>query len=239
MLDTTQMDMVGRIGHEVGNAVTIIKCSLNIMKNKTPDLGNTSFFSIALDEVDYMEKLMKDIMEYRNVSRLNLEKTDIVDFTKECVEMGAKINKDCGNENNFNENNLNVIKTNVISLESGMCVMLDKIKYKEMIVNLIKNSIEAINIADRKEGKIEVRIKKVNVSSQNDYVKIEIEDNGCGIKENHILDIFEPMVTYKQGGTGLGLAIAKEVVEAHGGKIKVISTENVGTTFVIKLPIEN
>lgn len=229
MIDTSQMDMVGRIGHEVGNAVTVIKCSLNIMKNKTPELEKTAFFSIALDEVDYMEKLMKDIMDYKNSTRINLQCENISLFTKECVDNIIKIQEHLGKK----------VKINLTSDNWNQYVMIDKIKYKEIILNLVKNSIEAIALSSNQDGFINIRINRSGEREDINGIKIEIEDNGCGINEKNIDNIFNPMVTYKQGGTGLGLAIVKEIVEAHRGKIKVISTENVGTTFVINLPIEN
>ena len=73
--------------------------------------------------------------------------------------------------------------------------------------------------------------------SDDKYVYICVRDTGCGITEKQLPTIFEPFVTYKQNGSGLGLAICEKIIKAHGGIISVDSAVNVGTTFLISLPI--
>ena len=97
-----------------------------------------------------------------------------------------------------------------------------------MLENLIQNSINAAK---------DDFIIKINTSHSISNILIEIIDNGFGIEQNDIKEIFKPYFTKSQGGTGLGLAIVKRIIENHGGTIDVDSQVNVGTSFNISFPI--
>ncbi len=82
----------------------------------------------------------------------------------------------------------------------------------------------------------------VEVKQKKDFVEIEVSDTGIGIASEHLLEIFHEFYrapnakSYKVEGTGLGLAIVKEIVEAHGGNLKVKSELGEGSTFTVSLP---
>ena len=111
-------------------------------------------------------------------------------------------------------------------------VKADKFRIRQVLVNLITNSI--------KYGK-ENGTTFIELNYLNDDVVIEISDNGDGIDEKHLPRIFERFYridkgrSREQGGTGLGLAIVKHIIEAHGKSIKVESREGKGTKFTFSL----
>ena len=74
-------------------------------------------------------------------------------------------------------------------------------------------------------------------SGQTFSVCVKISDNGCGIPQEHLEDIFEPFTTYKTGGTGLGLAIASRITRAHKGSLTVTSSPDDLTVFTLSLPV--
>ncbi|MDX1532988.1 MAG: HAMP domain-containing sensor histidine kinase, partial [Nitrosopumilaceae archaeon] len=94
--------------------------------------------------------------------------------------------------------------------------------------NLIQNAIQAIGT---KNGKI-----FIDFSEDEDWSIVKIVDDGPGIPEKIMNDIFEPLYTTKQEGTGLGLVTCKTVVEQHGGVIEVENNPDVGVTFTVKIP---
>ncbi|MBN1161546.1 MAG: GHKL domain-containing protein [Dehalococcoidales bacterium] len=96
--------------------------------------------------------------------------------------------------------------------------------------NLISNAVQAMN---GKAGEV-----NISTETDEDYVAVIFQDTGCGIPEENLEKIFEPLFTTKPKGIGLGLAISKRLVEQNGGKIDVASQEGKGTTFTVKLPIE-
>jgi signal transduction histidine kinase len=103
----------------------------------------------------------------------------------------------------------------------------------QVLLNLINNSAQAI---DKPRGLITVTTRPLGTNA----VAIDVEDNGKGIAPDALPKIFDPFYTTKEvgKGTGLGLSIAYKIVSQHGGKIDVRSTQGVGTTVTVTLPVE-
>jgi two-component system, sensor histidine kinase and response regulator len=114
------------------------------------------------------------------------------------------------------------------------CVLLgDAVQINRAIQNVIINAVQA---SAEKKGSV-----KITCTQKDFYVDLCIEDTGPGITPAQITKIFDPYFTTKQArsGMGLGLFITKKVVEDHNGSIKVDSTPGSGTTFTIRLPLQN
>ena len=108
-------------------------------------------------------------------------------------------------------------------------VNIDYLKIKQVLINIIKNSTEAI---------IEKGIINIKTYQKNKYVYIIVEDNGFGMDKESLERINELFFTTKKNGTGLGVVLSNEIVSAHNGEIKYESKVNVGTKVIIKLPIK-
>lgn len=107
----------------------------------------------------------------------------------------------------------------------------------QVFLNLIVNAAHAIHDAGKDVNQGEIRITSARIG---DHVEISVTDNGCGIQKEHLDKIYDPFFTTKEvgRGTGQGLAITHSiVVDRHGGSVQVASDPNVGTKFVIRLPI--
>lgn len=105
---------------------------------------------------------------------------------------------------------------------------------KQVFINLINNSVDAIRLTQRRDGKIEIVVREHDA----DLLEFTIKDNGIGIAEKHLAEIFKPTYTTKgREGSGFGLAICKRIVsDNHNGEILVKSQEGDFTTFFIILP---
>lgn len=107
---------------------------------------------------------------------------------------------------------------------------------QQVLLNLIINARQAME----QGGTLTVAVRS---NSEQAQAEISIRDSGCGIAPDKLRRIFEPFFTTKtvdeqgQGGTGLGLSLAKDVMETHGGRIRVESAVGVGTTFTLKFPL--
>ena len=110
-------------------------------------------------------------------------------------------------------------------------VQVDADKIRQVVLNIIQNSCESVD----KGGKIDIDVTWISIEEEN-KIKIKISDNGPGIPEKDIKDVFEPFYTTKAQGIGLGLAIALKIIEQHDGSIKVISQKGVGISFEILIP---
>ncbi len=95
------------------------------------------------------------------------------------------------------------------------------------LVNLIVNGVQATEAGGRVD---------VSTDELDGFVRVRVADDGLGISEERLAQIFKPFYTTKHRGTGLGLSITRDMVERHGGSIRVESQEGVGTTFEVRLP---
>jgi signal transduction histidine kinase len=119
-------------------------------------------------------------------------------------------------------------------IEDEVIANIDGDKFKQIMYNLLSNAYKYSEENDT----VSVRLKQ-----EDDWIKIEIEDNGIGIDEKDLPYIFERFYrgdvsrSRETGGAGIGLTITKSLVEVHGGKIEVESIEGKGSIFRIKLPV--
>ncbi|MCD4791991.1 MAG: hybrid sensor histidine kinase/response regulator [Bacteroidales bacterium] len=123
-------------------------------------------------------------------------------------------------------------------ISDSIYVMADK----EMLVTILRNLLSNAIKFTPKGGIITINANKITNENNQNYIEISVNDNGIGIpkeKQSQLFQIGESMSTKgteNEGGTGLGLILCKEFVEKHGGKIKVDSEENKGSTFTFTIP---
>ncbi len=108
----------------------------------------------------------------------------------------------------------------------------DRGEIEQVLINLVKNAIEAIEDSTRYTGAVTLAIRLT------DAIEISVRDDGCGIPAARLDTVFEPFFTTKEPGrgTGLGLPVVRQIVLAHGGTIAVTSAIGAGTCFTIRLP---
>ena len=114
----------------------------------------------------------------------------------------------------------------------GPTLVADGEKLRQVFTNILDNAIDAFP-EEKEEKRIDLHIE--NGIPQR--VRVRVRDNGDGIPPEKIDRIFNPFFTTKETGTGLGMAISKKIVEAHEGKIDVVSEQGRGTEFVVTLPL--
>ena len=113
-------------------------------------------------------------------------------------------------------------------------VFVDEIQIQQVLVNLVKNGLDAILDARKSGGRVEIDIRK-----EADELWIGVSDNGAGVSEEALPRLFEPFYTSKPKGVGLGLSTCKNIAVAHGGNLVHLPSTRSGACFVLKLPLSS
>ncbi|MGV8981531.1 ATP-binding protein [Clostridium sp.] len=216
-------EMAAGITHDINNILTPILGSVQLLKDTIQEkevLKTLSVIEIcAYDGMNITKRVKRLTKKYNNddFETFNIDSAlaDAIDLTKskwltESVFKGIKID---------------IIK----SLKSNESVQGNVTEIREVFINIIANAVDAMPSG----GKIEVITK-----NKESKVIIEIRDNGTGMNQEIQKKIFEPFFTTKgNNGSGLGLSISYNIIVSHKGSMKIESEENVGTSFIVKLPI--
>lgn len=115
-----------------------------------------------------------------------------------------------------------------VEVEDGLVCLCDGQKLRQILWNLIQNSVQAVG----EEGRVWIIARAMD----NGRVRFEIRDNGEGMESDVSSRIFDPFFTTRDGGTGLGLALVYEMIQAHEGDVGVESQLGQGTTVWFELP---
>jgi len=104
-------------------------------------------------------------------------------------------------------------------------VLVDKIQVEQVLLNLLRNALEAMETSERRELVI------ATAPAANDMIAVSVADTGTGIDPKVVAQLFQPFVTTKRQGMGIGLSISRTIVESHGGEIKAEPNPGGGTIF--------
>lgn len=208
------------IRHEIGNPVNSIKMALTVLQKNLDNYDKQTiaeFTSSSLEEVARLEYLLKALKNYSLFENPLVQKIPIADFMESFLSL---ITNDL-------ENNGIEVKT---SFENGKTEALtDSRALHHVLLNLITNAVDAVSEAEKPHISL-------SFGRGPGGINIQIKDNGCGIPEEDLKNIFTPFFTSKPQGTGLGLAIVKKMLSGMKSTIEIESFPEIGTTATIILP---
>jgi signal transduction histidine kinase len=210
------------LAHEVRNPLNSIALQLSILERRIAKLDATvgaqmaELTGIIRDEVRRLDELVGDFLLFSRADRVQHREADLDALVDEVVRLLRPEARRAGVSLRREQAGA--------SLAGGF--RMDAEKVKQVVINLVRNAIEAMP-----EGGAVV----VETGVQDGLVRLAVSDNGPGLPEG--LDVFQLFVTTKPRGTGLGLSIVQQIVTQHGGEIRAESERGRGTAFVITLPL--
>lgn len=219
MIRSEKMSVAGQlaagIAHEIRNPLTSLKGFLQLLQAGVN--RKEEYYKIMIDEIEKMETITSELLFISKPLTNNKKEENVEVMVHEIVSLLLPQAR---------------LKNVDIKWESQdkHCVYCDRSQIKQVLINTVKNAIEAMD----KKGTIEIIISATDVE-----LEIAIIDDGPGIPEEIIHKLGEPFFTTKKSGTGLGLMITNQILEKHNGKLKIEQNSNEGSTFKIILPLSN
>ena len=205
------------IAHEIKNPLGAIDLHLQLIdRHLKKEYPQDEYFSdltkVVKDEINRLDKIVNDFLLSVRPINIKKELINLNDIVVETLKFMEPV---------FNDSNINI--SSELNDEIPL-YLFDKYSIKQVLINLLKNSIESI-----KENKNDINDIHIKTFSDAYTIFLEIRDTGIGIKEKEINQIFDPYFTTKKMGTGLGLSIASNIINKHNGSIDVSSTVGKGT----------
>lgn len=221
-----KLAMLGKISasiaHEIRNPLTSIRGFIQLLRPHLVTLGKDEYARIILTEIDRANDI---IYEFLNSSKPSAPETTVISVSsllKEVVLLteSEALMKGCQIILHTDE-------------EPPTFISVDVKQIKQVILNIIKNALDAID--EREHDDVSGRIE-ISTQLRDKHVSICISDNGGGMDQNTLNHLFNPFFTTKESGTGLGLSVSYRIIKNHGGSISVDSQVGAGTEFVITFP---
>lgn len=231
--DEDSKELISNISHDLKTPITAIKGYVEGIMDGVADTPEKmdKYIKTIYNKANDMDRLIGELTVYSKIDTnripYNFKKVNVDDYFSDCVEeisieLEAK---------NIRLNYFNYVEKDTI-------IIADPEQLKRVINNIISNSVKYIG---NKQGALNIRI-----NDDNDFIHVEIEDNGKGIAAKDLPYIFDRFYrtdasrNSNQGGSGIGLAIVKKIIETHGGKIWATSKIDTGTImhFIIRKYIE-
>jgi PAS domain S-box-containing protein len=211
--------LTASLAHEIRNPLSSVKMNIQILLKKLHLDGNDKRrMEIMALEIPRLEKILKEMLDFARPVGLDLQNVSVNDLVESSLEViDAKIR----------EKELSVKKN--LSTKIGL-VLMDREKMEQAIINVLLNSIEALP----DQGQIEIETNEEDEPAR--VIRIEISDNGPGVKQEELPYIFDPFFSKKKKGTGIGLTNVKKIIEAHGGMINASLKQPTGMHLSLIIP---
>lgn len=213
---STLGQLAASIAHEIRNPMTSLKGFTELLKLSTSEEGK-SYLAVIDQELNRMDSILNEFLILSKPLKKDKVIVSIHDIILDVVNIMQP---------------QAVMKNIMIHFDAEAdydLILTETNRMKQVLINLIKNAIE---VSDE-GGQVGIKTEIENV----DLLKISVTDEGKGLNEHQIEQIFLPFFTTKSQGTGLGLPFVLKTVEEHGGTIQVSSKPGEGTSFYILLPL--
>ncbi|TCS95809.1 ATP-binding protein [Hazenella coriacea] len=213
--------LAASVAHEIRNPLSTVKGFVQLLQPQLIEMEKGHYAEIALSEIDRANDIIYEFLNATKPPTSSKERVAISQLLEEMILF-------CQSEATMRNCQIRLTGQPI-----NTSLWIDVKQIKQVILNLIKNALDAIEeSASKGNGWIEI-----STHAFEHNIEIWIEDNGHGMDSYTQTNLFSPFFTTKTTGTGIGLAVCKKIIENHHGKIRVTSTLGVGTIFKISLPL--
>ncbi|MCX6353426.1 MAG: ATP-binding protein [Candidatus Aureabacteria bacterium] len=208
--------LAATVAHELRNPLAAMRLSVSNLELKVKEAVLKKHLQNIDKKIVESDQIIGDLLYYARIRMPEHETICLDDIIDECIEVAQKLSK----------KKLSV-KKKFASLENNF-LDADPRQIKEVFQNILNNAYDAV--PDRK-GAIEIEAR-----DDTGFIQVGFKDNGAGIDKHNLDKVFDPFFTTKTNGTGLGLSVCREIVDLHGGAIRIESQPGKGTTVTVSLP---
>jgi signal transduction histidine kinase len=230
LVETEKQAAVGQLAagilHEVSNPLASLGSNLLFVRDTLADSHAPELveaLDASLDHLEQMRQILGTLSSFPRRPAPRFEIADVIEIVQRSVRFVSR-----------EAERRHIAFSTVFSSPMLACEM-DVRLMKQVLLNLLKNALEATP----ENGRIEVRtFYRARHRHEPSSVVIEIADDGIGITESDLRNVFRPLFSTKPRGTGLGLSFCRQTVEEHGGEIRLTSPgRNQGTVAIVTLPV--
>ena len=206
------------MAHEIGTPMNVILGRAEYLLQRTADEGMKRGLTTIVTQIERITKVMNQLLAFARRKRPERRDVDLGEILEDSLEMFQE---------RMTHSRITVEKTIKADMPP---VHADRDQLVQVLINLVTNSLHAMPEGGR---------LRLSLDRENKHLRIGVSDTGHGMTEEIRLKVFEPFFTTKDfgKGTGLGLTVVKGIIEEHGGTIAVESAVDKGTTFWIRLPL--
>ncbi len=215
-LKTTDQ-LAAAVAHEIRNPLTVVKGFLQLYSEKDAPFSKETkgHFNLMIDELNTAEQVISQLLSISKPDKdIKLEIVNVKDVLQDITDLLKSYG---------------YLRDNTIDLHvNETCYILANNKeFKQLMINIIKNAIEASKIGD---------FVIVETKRKNHFVEIQVTDHGFGMSEEEVKSLGTPFYSLKSNGTGLGLMICYQIIETYNGTMDFKSSKGEGTTVTIRFP---
>jgi len=221
-------ELAAGLAHEIKNPLAGIQGAVDILiRRRDANDPEREALEGVRHQVQRIDNTVRGLLDRARPRTLKLTRTSLTELMEAAVHLArAQLGGRAGKER---------VQIEFVAPDEDIFLIVDSAQIEDAVLNLMINAIEAVE----EDGKVTLRIARVDADEEemSENVLIEVSDNGRGISEQDLRNIFSPFFTTSKGGTGLGLPAVRRIARVHGGSVDVKSVVGEGSTFAIRLPI--
>jgi C4-dicarboxylate-specific signal transduction histidine kinase len=221
---TAIAEVASGLSHELNQPLSVamshVQAAARMVRNGQPDTA--ALQKLLADAVAFVERAGEIVRRYRCLASSRLAERETFDIAESARQIAAMLAPDARRDG---------VSVKMVDPAPARLVVADRVQIEQVLVNLVRNGIEAAVASDRRPRQV-----VVSVDAADRAVHVRVSDTGGGIPESLREAIFTPFFTTKAEGTGLGLPLSRTIAEAHGGRLALECGDPGRTSFVLTLP---